>query len=175
MKEKIYNEDNLTIMDIDEVETRTKALMINSDNKILMGYYKKTYQFIGGHLVEGETLLDCLKREIKEETGIEYDTSNLTPFYSVKYYIKNDHDRGVNVLSQVYYFVIKIDERFHMKDTHYDRAEINGDYELRYVDVDNFNYVMIDSKSDEDELNSIILRDNIEVMEEYKKHISKFK
>ena len=169
MKERIYNKDNLNIMDIDEIETRTKALMITSDNRILMGYYKKTYQFIGGHLREGESIQECLHREIKEETGIEYDTSKLKPFYTIKYYTKNDHDKGINTLSQVYYFIIDIDERYHMKDTNYDIAEIKGNYELRYVNLDDFNYVMIDSKSDEDELNTIILRDNIEVMTEYKR------
>ena len=173
MKEKIYNEDNLTISDIDEIETRCKALMINSNNKILMEYNKKTYQFIGGHLRERESLTDCLKREIKEETGIEYDTSKLKPFYSIKYYVKNDHNTNKNILSQVFYCIINIDERYHIIDTNYDREEINGNYELRYIDIDDFNFIMIDSKSDEDELNSIILRDNIEVMEEYKRSILK--
>ena len=168
MEQTIYNDNNLTIMDIDEIETRCKALMINSNNQILMGYYKETYQFIGGHLREGEKLTDTLNREIKEETGIEYDTSKLKPFYSIKYFNKNDNNKGKNVLSQVFYYIIHIDERYHMKDTNYDRAEINGDYSLKYIDLDDFDNVMLNSGSEADPLNPIIRRDNMTVMHYYK-------
>ena len=173
MKQTIYNDNNLSIMDIDEIETRCKALMINSNNQILMGYYKETYQFIGGHLREGEKLTDTLRREIKEETGIDYDTTKLKPFYSIKYFNKNNNNSGKNVLSQVFYYLINIDERYHMKDTNYDRAEINGDYSLKYVDLEEFNEVMINSRSNVDPLNGIILRDNIEVMDYYKSMLPK--
>ena len=55
MKESIYNYDNLKLEDVDEVIVRTKALLINSSNEILLGYSHHTYQFPGGHLEEGES------------------------------------------------------------------------------------------------------------------------
>lgn len=169
MKETIYNIDNLTLEDIDEKVIRTKAIMINHNNQILMGYYKKVYQFPGGHLIEGETLEECLHREIKEETGMDIDTSNLKPFYVIRYFEKNHNNRNLNRLSEVYYYDVPTDEPYHLKETHYDLEEVNGNYELRYVDLDKFDTILINSISDEDELNGIIIRDNIEVMNEYKK------
>lgn len=168
MKETIYNEDNLTIDNIDEKEIRTKILMINHKNQILMGYYKKTYQFIGGHLKEGETLEQCLQREIKEETGITIDTSKFKPFYVIRYFNKNYHNTGKNILSEIYYYEIIIDESYHIDLTNYDKEEIEGNYELRYINLDEFDDVMIHGVSDEDELNGIIIRDNINIMKYYK-------
>ena len=70
----------------DEVVTRTKGLIINSNNEITLGYFHKTYQFPGGHLENNETLEECLLREIEEETGIKLTKSNrsyrLDPFAS---------------------------------------------------------------------------------------------
>lgn len=71
MREILHNHNNLTLKDITETVIRTKALIVNSKNEVLLGYCEKTYQFPGGHLEEGETLVDCLKREVQEETGIE--------------------------------------------------------------------------------------------------------
>lgn len=172
MKEVIYNEYNLTINDIDEREIRTKALMVNCDNFILMGYYKKVYQFPGGHLVSGETLEECLRRELKEETGMNINTDNLRPFYCIKYFEKDYNGEGSNRLSEVYYYILPTNEHYHLHDTNYDPEEIKGNFELKYVDVDRFEEVIKTSVGDMDPLCGVITRDNIEVMREYKKIVS---
>ncbi len=56
MKEIIYSVDNLSFEDNDEEVVRTKALIINSNNEVILGYSHKTYQFPGGHLEDDETL-----------------------------------------------------------------------------------------------------------------------
>ena len=47
------------------------------------------YEFPGGHLNENETLLEGLKREVLEETGIELENKDISPFYVIKYYYQN--------------------------------------------------------------------------------------
>ncbi len=70
MKTIICNNDNLYEEDITETVIRIKGLIINDEDKILIGDESGVYQFPGGHLENGESFNDCLKREVLEETGI---------------------------------------------------------------------------------------------------------
>lgn len=123
MKEILYNYDNLTKNDIDEVVVRTKGLIINDNDEITLGYSNRTYQFPGGHLEEGETLIECLLREIKEETGIDIKSADIKPFEKITYYTKNYHNSGKNRQNEIYYFVIKTNAKFNMKNAELDEGE----------------------------------------------------
>ena len=107
MKEVLFNPDNLTKEDIEEVVVRTKAIIVNSNNEILLGYCHKTYQFPGGHLEENESLNSGLIREVKEETGITL-TGKLEPFFAIKYFLKDYPVLGNNRSIEIYYFLINI-------------------------------------------------------------------
>lgn len=52
-------------------ETTLRGLVIDKKGRVLVCYYKrfKTYMSPGGHLDEGEALLQALKREMWEEVG----------------------------------------------------------------------------------------------------------
>ena len=89
MKEIFLNTNNLSKEEIDEEVIRVKSLIINSKNELLLGYSYNTYQFPGGHLEENEDINTCLKREIKEETGMDISLDDLKPFMMIKYYSKN--------------------------------------------------------------------------------------
>ena len=71
MKEVFINPDNLKKEDIDETVIRAKALVINDKKEIILGFYFGTYQFPGGHVDNNENIVECLKREVKEETGLD--------------------------------------------------------------------------------------------------------
>ena len=70
MKKLVINKNNLELKDINEFVYRPRAIIINSNNEILLGFCNNTYQFPGGFLEDNETLIEGLKREILEETGI---------------------------------------------------------------------------------------------------------
>ena len=89
MKEIIYNYDNLREDEITELVIRVKVLLLKND-KLSIGNENSIYQFIGGHLEEGETFNECLKREVKEETGIELDDEEIgKPFMKTSYLNKD--------------------------------------------------------------------------------------
>ncbi len=75
------------------------------DNNVLVSeeYFDETkvIKFPGGGLEIGEGIIDCLKREFKEELAIDIDV--IQHFYTTDFYQKSAYD-GSQVLS-VYYLV----------------------------------------------------------------------
>ena len=138
MKDFITNKNHLTEEDITEVVERVKVLLINSNDEILLGYSDNQYQFIGGHIEEGESLLDTLNREMKEETGIELNVRNIDYFSRSIGYFKNHPSKGKNRKTINYYFDIYTDEKPNIYKTSYTENELSGDFELRYIKLKDF-------------------------------------
>ena len=96
MKEVIYNRDNLTEEDINDVVVRIKVLLIN-DDKILIGNENSVFEFPGGHLEQGESFNECLKREVLEETGILLDDEEIEDAFLRVIYLNKDYPKiGIN-------------------------------------------------------------------------------
>lgn len=145
MKELIFNEDNVKDTEINAVVTRVKVLMLNSENKILLGYCDGIYQFPGGHVEEGEALNVTVRREIKEETGIELDTTNMIPFYCIKHYKRKYDGTNICALSQLYYFLVKTDEKINVENIKYTEREKRGGYRLEYVSLEKLEKTLKDN------------------------------
>lgn len=70
-------------MNLDKQHPRVGiGIMIFRDGKVLMGKRKSDlglgdWAFPGGHLENGESLIECAIRETREETGIEITNINL--------------------------------------------------------------------------------------------------
>ena len=89
MKEIVHNRDNLTMNDIDDQVYRSRGIIVNSKNEILLGKCCGVYQFPGGHLENNETMLECLRREVLEETGIDIGEYSEEPFFRIRYFTKD--------------------------------------------------------------------------------------
>lgn len=137
MKEIIINRDNLKDSDMTEIVKRVKILLINSNNEILLGYSHNEYQFPGGHVENSENLIDTVKREILEETGIDLNESIPEPFACNFGYYKDWPEEGKNRKIEIYYYEIKTDEKPNLEKTKYTDSEKNGNFELKYVNLDN--------------------------------------
>ena len=171
MKEILYNYDNLKLEDVDEVVTRTKGLIINSNNEITLGYSHKTYQFPGGHLEDGETLEECLLREIEEETGIKIKDAKLKPFEKITYYNKNYHKSGKNRKNEIYYYIINTDANFDMNNSKLDEWEKDGNFTVKTFPIENVEQVLIDSIPD-NPINKVIVEEMLDIFKEYNKIIN---
>jgi 8-oxo-dGTP pyrophosphatase MutT (NUDIX family) len=172
MKEILYNYDLLNKEDINETVIRMKLLLINSNNEILLGYSHKTYQFPGGHLEDGETLIEGLRREILEETGMELKLDSVEPFMVIRHYNNNYHGTGSNRSSEVYYYTIKTDEKYNLDKVNYDAYEKDGHFELLYLPLDQIEEILILSIPD-NEINACIVEEMLEALKEYKKTSNK--
>lgn len=172
--EKIYNYDNLFHEEIDEKTTRARAILINSNNEVLMCYSNglQHYEFPGGHLEENETLEEGLKREILEETGVTIDAKKINLFYAIKYYCKNYHNSGKNRLVEIYYYVVYCDYIYEDSKRQLDTNEIIQDYECQYINVDELKNILIENKKTTKENNSA-LDDMLLIWDEFLKIYTK--
>ena len=132
----INNKYELKEEDINDIQVRVKALIINSNNEILLGYSHNDYQFPGGHIEENENLIDALNREVEEETGIKLNLTNERYFATSIGYWKNHPRKGINRKTIVYYFKIKTDLKPNLDNTSYTESEIRGNYTLKYISLD---------------------------------------
>lgn len=61
-------------MDFPQHRLTAGAVVRREDNKILLIYGpRRGWELPGGHVEEGESVHDALKREVKEETGIDIE------------------------------------------------------------------------------------------------------
>ena len=168
MKEIIINEDLLNENDINEERIRVKCLLINSENKLILGFCNNRFQFPGGHLKENESLSKGLIREIKEETGIEIENKDYDPYLKITYYIKNYHNQNINIKNIIYYYFVKTDDKINPMNTNFDKEEIDGKYELRIISLKDATMYLKDNLNDDIKGNNIIY-EMITAIEEYRK------
>ena len=140
MKKILVNEYNMTDNDIKEVETRVKAILINDNNEILIGYSYETYQFVGGHVENNEDLIVTLSREIQEEAGIEMEIKDIDPIAVYTKYVK---EKSKKLL--IYYYIIHSNAKPNRNNTNYTEAEVIGNFDLRYVKISDLKQVITDN------------------------------
>ena len=137
MEKIIINNYNLKDEDMTEVVKRVKILLINSKDEILLGYSNNEYQCPGGHVEDGESLIDTVNREVLEETGIDLNVKDIEPFACSFGYYKDWPEKGKNRKIEIYYYEIKSDIKPNLENTNYTKEELKGDFELRYIPLDN--------------------------------------
>lgn len=166
MKEIIYNYDYLNDEDITEVVIRAKALIINNDN-IILGNENDIFQFPGGHLEENETLEECLKREILEETGIELESDEIKrPFMKVTFKNKDWPEVGKNRKAEIYYYLIQTIKEPNLEKVNYTEHEKNGNFKIEFIPL-NEAISVIEKNIPKNDKNKVIAPDMIMAIEEY--------
>lgn len=137
MKQIVINEENVAKEEVELTIIRVKAFLVNSKNEILIAHNNHTYQLLGGHKNEKESLEEALIREIREETGIDIELE-YGPFLQLVTYHANYFDLPKKVCSKIYYFYVKSDALPDDTKTNYDDLELMSEFQLFYVPMDQF-------------------------------------
>ena len=166
MKEIIYNNDNINLSDITSISVRIKVLLINN-GKLLIGNEDGCFMFIRGHKEDNEKLIDTLKREVKEETGIELDSEVINdPFLKIIYLNKDYPNKGENRESDIYYYAVETIKLPDLENVNYTESEINKHFELINIDLNNAIDIIKENIPNHKD-NEIISKDMIIALEEY--------
>lgn len=169
MEKIIINKYNLKDSDMTEVVKRVKILLINSKNEILLGYSHHNYQFIGGHVEEGEELVQTINREVEEETGIKLNLKDAKAF-SINYgYYKDWPEEGKNRKIEIYYYEIRTDLKPELKNTNYTEHEQEGKFNLQYIPLEEVESVILKNSTEYGDEHGIA-NEMIELFKIFKKH-----
>ncbi len=159
------NHNFLTMEDINSQIYRARAVILNDNDEILMGYCGGIYQFPGGHVEQDETISEGLIREVKEETGIEIAQKEYIPFYKIKYLNKDYPEKNINRCTEFLYFLIKCNEPYNMENTNFDQYEKDNNFELKYIKIEEIIPILNEDLNKEEKLN-IIYSEIISVIQE---------
>lgn len=97
----IINEHNLKNSDIEEYNTKVRAILINNKNHLLIVNYGGTYLLPGGSINNNENIKDCLIRELEEETGAKYNIEELNYLCNLDYFQKNYPKRNSEIKNRL--------------------------------------------------------------------------
>lgn len=104
-------------MQISKFNIRVYGLLINSFNQVLVSdeIIKGQYitKFPGGGLEFGEGIIDCLKREFREETNNEIEV--IKHFYTTDFFQQSAYNPSHQIIS--IYYVVKEGNNFNLDTT----------------------------------------------------------
>lgn len=165
MKRVIINDNNLDIMNMDSTVIRVKALMINEKDELLIVHNNYTYQFPGGHWRANESLEESLKREIKEETGID-STIETGPFMVIEEYYPNYLGIGKSRCNKMYYYIVHSNADPKVEEMSLSELEKETDFNLFYIPIKDMEQFLKESIANKT-IEEIIGKEMLSVMEEY--------
>ena len=164
MREIIYNKSNLVDEDISRIIKRAKLVLENNDGNILLCSSNDNYFLPGGRCEDNEDFIDCLVREVLEETGIVLPSFDSDAFLTINH-IWNDIDNNVNIKLIANYYSFKHDCYFNLDNTNLTEEEIDGGFSLCYVHKNN----VLDFLNNKIKTctNSLVISDTIEAINSY--------
>ncbi|MBR2713095.1 MAG: NUDIX hydrolase [Bacilli bacterium] len=107
MKEIVINKTRLKEEELTEVLEKSRIVLRNDNDEIVMTRFGRVYFLPGGKIEPGEKPVDTIKREVMEETNINILLDDIEPFAVVYNYLRDyeiDDGSTVNRLVKTYYF-----------------------------------------------------------------------
>ena len=168
-KNIIYNNDNLKINDINRIVKRAKIIFENAEGQLILCHSNGNYFLLGGHVDGNETDMECLYREILEETGAEIKFQTLSPFITIKYFNKDYPETKTNSLTIANYYYLNYNLEPKSVKQNLTEDEIKGGFKLDYIDKNEV--IGILERSLASSTRKGVTLDTIEVIKEYLKII----
>lgn len=135
MKEIINNKENLKDEQIDVRKEKARALIIDANDNIIICEYAGVFLLPGGKIEKEESSLEGLKRELKEELGLEFNDKEIIPFlkrieYQKDYITRNNERKNRKITTN--YFIINSDLKINLNNTNLTPDEL-GKFKYHYT------------------------------------------
>lgn len=150
-----YNPTELLDEEINEEKRKVRLLICNSNDEILVAHYNGIYMLPGGTLEEDEkfdkAVKKALRREIKEEVGIDINGKPIKYFHAIKHYQENYpkvNGKVVNRLVTTTYYETKMDINLDAVESNLTDREKEGDFHLEWIDKYKLRDIVITTLSD---------------------------
>ena len=173
MKIETLNPHNLTFKDIDKQQHRVKVILLNSKGEVLLCKRNGVYNFIGGHIENGEGPLDCAQREVREETGITMRLGNFSaPFYKLESFEQNYYNLNKNYFTTIQFLEGKTDAPIDLSKRHLDERESKQVNTLEYVPYTDLRTALENNRDDaRSENREFIIDEMLHVLDQYDEYI----
>lgn len=110
MKKIIINKEKLTKEEIDNTKIKSRIIILNNKNELILCNYNSCYLLIGGKVEDKETVKEAALREAQEEIGVILSENDLDDFIIIEHYQKNYPTRDNKIKNNLlitYYFISK--------------------------------------------------------------------
>ncbi len=172
MQKIVNNLANLIDEDINVTTDKVRALIINDNNEIFIIKYADIYMLPGGKLDDGENASLALKRELKEELGIDVDTQDMFPLMEITNYLKDypvrNSNNTTNKKTKTTYYVIKGNYALDLKSNCLTKAEEQGLFTVYQTKLDDVKELLMRYSSTNPRY-TCFKQDLLSVLEEYKR------
>ena len=168
MKEIVFNKTRLKEDEITEVLEKSRIVLRNSDDEIVLTRFGRVYFLPGGKIEKGESPVDTIKREVMEETNINILLDDIEPFVVVKNYLRDyeTHEGTiVNRLLITYYFTgFTTDDNIE----YFNLTKVEKEDNLRgfFIDLEE-GIELLSDYNKEDPRATYLAKETLKVLEEY--------
>lgn len=110
MEKLIINKERLTKEEIEKTKIKSRIIILNNKNELILCNYNGCYLLIGGKLENKETPKEAALRETQEEIGVILSENDLDDFIIIEHYQKNYPTRDNKIKNNLlitYYFISK--------------------------------------------------------------------
>lgn len=168
--EIVINESNLKDSDINDFSYKARALLIDSQNRILVANYADVYLLPGGKIDSDDTAIAAAIRELQEELGTTYVEDELTYFAEIDYYQENYLKRDgktTNRLVKTTYFIGEYKD-INIRAQSLTEKEKSAGFSLELIDLDEIENIIMNFESTNPR-NKYFQKELLVILELYKK------
>lgn len=150
-KEIIINEGNLQSDEVNDRKQKSRLIVINNNNQILLQNYDGVFMLPGGKIDKEETIVSGLVREIREETGLLINSNEIKSLVTIKNYARDyprrDSSYKINKLVETSYFYLRCNSNISKGQSDLTLSEKNYNLTTQFVDIDRIPTLIINNDS----------------------------